>query len=133
MTPTLKKLRYKPGMRVAVLDAPSGFESALSRSKDLTRQKSLSGPLDLVQAFYTRRAHFEKDAARLRDALSPGGILWVCYPKAKALGTDLNRDILRESGAERGLEAVAQVAIDTVWSGLRFKTVRPTREASRPR
>jgi hypothetical protein len=121
MTPTLKKLRYKPGMRVAVLDAPSGFESELSKSKDFTRQKSLSGPLDLVQAFYTRRSHFEKDATRLRAALAPGGVLWVCYPKAKALGTDLNRDILRESGAARGLEAVAQVAIDTVWSALRFK------------
>ena len=122
MTPTLKKLRYKSGMRVAVVDAPSGFEVELSKSKGLTRRKGLSGPFELVQAFYTRRAHFERDAGRLREALAPRGILWVCYPKAKGLGTDLNRDILRESGAERGLDAVAQVAIDAVWSALRFKT-----------
>jgi hypothetical protein len=123
MTPTLRKLRFKPGMRVAVLDAPAGFEAELGRAKDLTRSRRLSGPLDLVQAFYTRRTQFERDASKLAAALAPKGILWVCYPKAKALGTDLNRDVLREAGAELGLEAVAQVAIDAVWSALRFKVL----------
>jgi hypothetical protein len=47
--------------------------------------------------------------------------LWVCYPKANSLGTDLNRDVLRVWLGEKGLTAVAQIAIDDVWSGLRFK------------
>ncbi len=53
-----------------------------------------------------------------------GGILWVCYPKAKALGTDLSRDVVRETVARVGLETVALVAVDGVWSALRCKRVR---------
>ena len=43
------------------------------------------------------------------------------YPKAGQLGTDLNRDRLWEAGRAHGLEAVAQVSVDDVWSALRFK------------
>lgn len=61
----------------------------------------------------------EADAAveaAKRDALS-----WVAYPKAGQLGTDLNRDRLASLLADRGVRAVRQVAIDDVWSALRFR------------
>jgi len=121
----LKKLRYRPGMRVFVTGAPSGFEKELDTlPDDVTRARSLRGKkLDLVQAFYTRKSQVLKDAAKLRDALEPGGILWLTYPKGKTLATDLNRDILRETVAPLGLEAVAIVAVDAQWSALRCKVV----------
>ena len=122
MSRTLEKLRYKPGMRVYVVGAPAGFEAEISRlPKGIERAKTLAGKVDLVHAFYTRRSEFDHDAATFGKALGPAGILWISYPKGKGLGTDLNRDILREAGAKKGLEAVAQVAIDDVWSALRFK------------
>lgn len=121
MTPTLKKLRYQPGMRVAVVSAPSDFEAELGKAKDLTRVSGLAGPVDLVQAFYTRKADFDRDAKKLAGALGPKGILWVCYPKGKALDTDLNRDILHAAGAKHRLDGVSLVSVDDVWSALRFK------------
>jgi hypothetical protein len=42
-------------------------------------------------------------------------------PWGAQLGTDLNRDILRESLADRGVQPVRQIAIDQVWSALRFR------------
>ena len=109
-------------MRVAVLGAHTGFEAELATAKDITRVRRLEKNLDLVQAFFTRRVHVERDVPRFIASLATGGILWLCYPKAKALGTDLNRDVLRVSVARGGLEAVAIVAIDDVWSALRCKS-----------
>lgn len=121
MTATLRKLRYKPGMRVAVMGAPAGFEAELAGAKDIDRVRTLSKDLDLVQAFFTRRSHLSRALSRLERSLAPKGILWIGYPKAKALGTDLNRDLVRGMAAKAGLEAVAIVAIDGVWSALRCK------------
>jgi hypothetical protein len=45
----------------------------------------------------------------------------VSYPKGKALGTDLNRDIAAALLHAFGLEGIFQVAIDDTWSALRFK------------
>ncbi|MDJ0459924.1 hypothetical protein PUN71_022205 [Arthrobacter sp. NQ7] len=48
-------------------------------------------------------------------------IAWVAYPKAKKLGTDLNRDILASEMTARGAEPVRQVSLDETWSALRFR------------
>ncbi|NTX09481.1 hypothetical protein HUA74_10530 [Myxococcus sp. CA051A] len=45
----------------------------------------------------------------------------MAYPKAGQLDTDLNRDILARRLEQEGIQAVRQVAIDTVWSALRFR------------
>lgn len=121
MTPTLKKLRYKPGMKVAVTGAPAGFEAELAKA-DVTRGRT---GLDLAQAFFTRRSELERALPRLRTSLGPRGILWLCYPKGKALGTDLDRDVVRTSAARAGLQSVALVAVDEVWSALRVKPADP--------
>ncbi len=121
MTPTLEKLRYKPGMKIAVSGAPAGFEADLARA-DVTRGRK---DLDLAQAFFTRRSDLERVLPRLRTSLGPRGILWLCYPKGKALGTDLDRDVVRAAAARAGLTAVALVAIDAVWSALRVKPAEP--------
>lgn len=124
MSPTLKKLRYKPGARVCVLGAPASFEAELATATDFTRAEKLEKDLDLVQAFFTRRANLKAELPRLQASLGAGGLLWVCYPKAKALGTDLNRDVVRQTVCRAGLQTLAVVAVDEVWSALRCKPAR---------
>jgi hypothetical protein len=118
---TLRKLRFAAGARAFVSGAPAAFEAQLGKAKEIVRVRRLGPSCDVVQAFYTRLAQLERDADRLRAAINGGGILWICYPKGKALGTDLDRDVIRRAMAEHGLEAVAIVAIDEVWSALRCK------------
>lgn len=130
-----KKLHLKPAMTMCVIDAPTGFQLELDEL-GVTQKKALKGPLDVVQIFVTRKAQLDARLAQLKAAMTPTSALWVCYPKANALDTDLNRDILRLALADKGLQAVAQIAIDNVWSGLRFKLAessapRATRSASR--
>jgi hypothetical protein len=117
-----EKLRLKPGARAAVLDAPASYEPLLGQlppGVELSRE--LNGSFDFIHAFVTRREALLRDGPRLRQALAPNGILWVSYPKAKAIPTDLNRDVVRETAHQVGLETVSQVAIDETWSALRLK------------
>jgi hypothetical protein len=114
----LEKLRYTPGQRAAVLNAPAGYAGIPGAA---TR---LDGTYEFVHVFVTRRAEVADEGARWRAALAPKGIFWASYPKGKAIATDLNRDSLREALQAVGLEAVSQVAIDETWSALRAKPVQ---------
>jgi hypothetical protein len=77
---------------------------------------------------------FADDAASLRgvldaqrDGLSRPNALWVAYPKANR--TDINRDTLWPILSEYGLRPITQIAVDDVWSALRF---RPLKEGEAP-
>ena len=120
MTTLAKKLHVKPGMTMCVLDAPAGYQLALA-GLSAEQLKAPKGEVDILQVFVTRQAQLDKRLPALVAAMGPKSALWVSYPKANALGTDLNRDILRVGLAEKGLTAVAQIAIDDVWSAVRFK------------
>ena len=77
---------------------------------------------------------FADDAASIRDLLSAHGdqlqkatTIWVAYPKGNR--ADINRDSLWPILAEHGLRPIGQVAVDDVWSALRF---RPLQEGEAP-
>jgi hypothetical protein len=77
---------------------------------------------------------FADDAGSLRDILTAHrdqlarpGVLWVAYPKGNR--TDLNRDSLWPILGEYGMRPITQVAVDEVWSALRF---RPLKEGEPP-
>jgi hypothetical protein len=77
---------------------------------------------------------FANDARSLRDILDAHrnhltrpAILWVAYPKGNR--ADINRDTLWPILSEYGLRPISQVAVDDVWSALRF---RPHKEGEAP-
>lgn len=77
---------------------------------------------------------FADDGFSLRGLLATGGesllrgptALWVAYPKGNR--SDINRDTLWPIVAERGLRPIAQVAVNEVWSALRFRPLRAGEE-----
>ena len=77
---------------------------------------------------------FASDAASLRalldahrDELSRPGTLWIAYPKGNR--TDINRDSLWPILSTYGMRPITQIAVDDVWSALRF---RPLKEGEAP-
>ncbi|HET9521534.1 MAG TPA: hypothetical protein VFO73_10845 [Candidatus Limnocylindrales bacterium] len=77
---------------------------------------------------------FADDAAALRAALAAhgdrivrAGVIWVAYPKGGR--ADINRDSVWPILGEYGLRPIGQVAVDDVWSALRF---RPLAEGEAP-
>jgi hypothetical protein len=112
-----KKLQVRTGSRVAVIGGPGDVEIAIPRDA----LKIARGEADVVIAFAKDSRALAGALAKATKRVTERGILWVAYPKAGQLGTDLNRDSLARALIAQGLEPVSQVAIDAVWSALRFK------------
>ena len=71
--------------------------------------------------FVRTLADVEKTAGPAIAAAKEDRIAWLAYPKAGQLDTDLNRDILWRHTLKKGVSGVRQVAIDEVWSAMRFR------------
>jgi hypothetical protein len=112
------KLQLKSGQRLAVLGGRAGAGIDLDqfeRAPDLAFADALIAIAPDRQALDSVRADIA--VAARRDVL-----VWVVYPKAGQLGTDLNRDFLARALADDGLRPVRQISVDGVWSALRFRT-----------
>lgn len=117
-----KKLLVRTGSRVAVIIAPG---APAPDTVDLVLPPgaipSERGAADIVLVYAGKRAAVAGAVGKAQKRLAEGGILWVAYPKANQLGTDLNRDVLARALHAQGLEPVGQIAVDDVWSALRVK------------
>jgi hypothetical protein len=121
-TPLAKKLGMKPGVRVWLRNAPSGFEHLLEGLPDdvwLSRRKRAN--VDLVICFNTSAKKLESDVDLARSVIPPDGVIWTAWPKkASKVPTDITEDRLREMFLPTGLVDVKVCAIDETWSGLKF-------------
>lgn len=120
-----QKLLIKPA--ASVWTSPTERASLIEPLPDGARRADR--PADATVAIL-----FVDDAAGVRRSLAEHGsrladveTFWVAYPKGSR--ADINRDSLWPILAEHGMRPIGQVAIDDVWSGLRF---RPLREGEAP-
>lgn len=95
-----------------VVGAPAGFSIS-------PLQKTEGEPL--LPVFVKDRAALRERLRMIVESASSDRLTWVAYPKAGQLDTDLNRDSLAELLTLEGVRPVTQIAIDTVWSALRFR------------
>lgn len=112
------KLQIKPGQRISTV---AGSDDVPAIVAEGTPTADTPDKADVIVAFVRTRADLDTLAAPAIDAARRDKLAWIAYPKAGKLGTDLNRDTLRELLAGRGIQPVRQVAIDEVWSALRFR------------
>ena len=75
-----------------------------------------------MQVFATHLSEIRDFAKKLPKHAARNALVWISYPK-KTSRTDsnLSRDIIREAMSGAGWRAVSIVAIDEVWSALRFR------------
>lgn len=116
------KLGIKAGMRVAILNAPDGYDQTLGVLPGSVQLLDTLAPnLDYIQVFVKARAVLEAAFPDLKASLVPAGMLWVSWLKKSAkIPTDLDENIIREIGLARGLVDVKVAAVDERWSGLKF-------------
>lgn len=77
--------------------------------------------MDLIQIFAAKKAEMTELFRKAKPLLKPDGLLWATYPKAGQMDTDLKRESVWECGQAVGMHPVSQIAVDDVWSALRFK------------
>jgi len=131
--PALQKIGIKPGMRVAIVNAPADVLPLLASPDGTLPDNGLgSGNYDAIVLFVRSRAEVEANAPTVIRASKPGALLWFAYPKkAKGKGqgqgqgphTDISRDAGWETVRGAGWDTVSLVAINSTWAALRFRPI----------
>ncbi len=121
-----RKMKIKPGQRIAVLGAPEGF---LGKLKPLPAgvevAEKLQGKLDWIQVFVKNKSELDRIAPKAAQALNPDGSLWLTFPKGSSkVQTDLTRDKGWDSVAKLNLKWINLVSVDDTWSAFSLRPYR---------
>lgn len=130
-TKSLKeKFQFKHVSRLAVRNAPQGYADYLAEQMEgvemVAGPDATTGPAaGALLLFVNSMAEAQTlvpAAVSSLASVEPEGILWVAYPKSSSKRKfDINRDSLGPVVQAHGWRPVRQVAIDDLWSALRFR------------
>ncbi|BBH16743.1 hypothetical protein Back2_10300 [Nocardioides baekrokdamisoli] len=110
------KLKVKAGQSIAVFGLPADVDL------ELPDHVPAAGAPDVAIGFAINAATAEDLHVVIASARTDR-VAWIAYPKGGQLGTDLSRGKLVALMAEHHLQPVRQIAIDSVWSAMRFRPV----------
>jgi hypothetical protein len=124
-----RKLQLKPGQRLLVINPPKGYVDQLATALDgidvVIRAPSRS---DAVLVFVNNLAETNRLTPKGIRSVKPEGLFWIAYPKGSAkVKTDVNRDRLWQTVEPFGWGGVRLIAMDEVWSAMRFRPGEQTR------
>jgi len=121
-TPLAKKLGIKEGSRIALVNAPTDFESELGELPgNVQFVKRPTKSLDIILLFVLTERALARDFAKLSARLTANGMIWIAWPKkSSGVATDLTEQRVQRIGLDAGLVDVKVCAIDETWSGLKF-------------
>ncbi|MBI3160387.1 MAG: hypothetical protein HYZ26_12390 [Chloroflexi bacterium] len=125
--PLVKKLRLKPGLRAAIINAPTGYLAALQPlPEDVAPLNHLEGQFDWIQIFVKDRAAADALIPSAAAALKPISLLWVSFPKGTSgIQTDLTRDRGWDALIAAGLKWINLISVDDTWSAFAVRPYKP--------
>ena len=90
-----KKLHLKPGLILAIINAPEGYLNKLQPlPENVTISNEILSNCDFIQYFVSNVADLEKALPVCKTAVKEGGSIWISYKKQSSkIKTDLNRDM----------------------------------------
>ncbi len=120
----LEKLQLKDEKNLLIQGLPSSIEKQfikLSFSKNVTPLLK-SRKIDFALVFAVSQKQLVSILNDIVPVLQPTAKLWVAYPKLTSkIASDLCRDTSWVFVADYGFEGVTAIALDNVWTALRFK------------
>lgn len=124
----LEKLQLKDERNLLIQGLPSTIEKQFAKlafSKNLSPLLKIR-KIDFALVFAVNEQQLGNIIREVLPALQPDAKLWVAYPKiGSKIATTLNRDCSWECITGEGYETVRQIAIDHVWTAVRFKKTDP--------
>lgn len=119
-----KKMKLKPNLKAAVINAPENYVDALKH--DTALSPTLNGKFDWIQIFVRDKAELDALAPKAANALKPESMLWISFPKGTSkIQTDLTRDKGWESLQGLDLKWVTLISVNEMWSAF---ALRPYKE-----
>ena len=121
-TSLVKKLGFKPGFKVRVINAPVYYNDLLEGLPDevefITNTRI---PKDLIHLFVQKKTDIIKSLYSLRNELKQNGMIWVSWPKkSSGITSDITEDDIRNHAIQHNLVDIKVCAIDETWSGLKL-------------
>ena len=113
------KMRIREGERLFLSKAPRDAVAAIGLLK-VAIARQLKGKFDHIVMFTRAQTDLDTRFPRLKAHLAPAGKLWVAWPKAGQLGTDLNVKQVIRIGYDHGLVESVNLRIDDTWTALKF-------------
>jgi hypothetical protein len=123
--PLAAKLGIKPGFAVCLLSPPPAFATLLAPlPPGVTLSARATSKADVFVMFVRRARELDARLAEVAPLIARQ-TLWIAWPKQTArVETDLNGNLVRETGLAAGWVDYKVCAIDATWSGLAFKRRR---------
>jgi len=120
--PLVKKLGFKPPMKLLTIHAPDQYASWLGELPvDVRLVTKASPPIAAAHIFVTERMELDALLSKLRNELKQDGFVWVSwYKKSAKMSTDITEDVIREIALPLGLVDVKVCAVSEQWSGLKL-------------
>ena len=121
-TPLIKKLGLSAGVVAFVRNEPPSYWDWLSPLPEgVVVKKRMAPGLSFVHVFVKSASELKREVLAARKALTPGGMIWVSWPKkSSGVVTDLDENVIRDFALKNGLVDVKVCAVDEVWSGLKL-------------
>ena len=125
-TPLVQKIGIKAGDRLLLLNSPKNFAKELAPMPADVELASANGragkeELNVALCFTANRKELKRVLPAVKPKLAQNGMMWVGWPKkSSGVASDLNENIIRDTGLALGLVDVKVCAINDVWSGLKF-------------
>lgn len=119
-----EKMGIRAGTRSLLVDAPKEAVDAM-QLPDVDLRTAGRGAFGYIHLFVTKQAEMQRRFPVLKRHLEKGGMLWVSWPKGRALGTDLTLPEVIRIGYDHGLVESTTLRIDDTWSAIKFTHPRP--------
>ena len=121
ITPLAKKLGLKPGQRLALIGAPSGWgEENIPRDVMVVSRRS-KGRVDIIIAFFANWSTLDASVETFVPRVPANGAVWIAWPRrAGGHASDITDNEVRRIIVPLGLVDVKVAALGDEWSGLKF-------------
>ena len=123
----IEKLQLKDEKNLLIQGLPSSVEKQFCKLSFAKNRTPLlkSRRVDFALLFAVSQQQLKGILRDVIPSLQPNAKLWIAYPKLTSkIASDLSRDASWEFIAEYGYEGVRSIAMDNVWSAIRF--IKPT-------
>ena len=118
-TPLEKKLGFKDGQRVSLIDVPDYYENLFTSFPEI--QLKSRATVELIHFFAKSQKELIQKLPKLKKRIVQNGMIWVSWPKKSSkVETDIVESIIRNYAIEIGLVDVKVCAVDEIWSGLKL-------------
>jgi len=125
MSPLAKKLLIKTGKSWLFFNAPANYLAALEPlPEDVKTSFEAKSTFDGVQLFVKNSHELIESLKVVVPTLKPDTIFWISSPKkSSGIQSDLTMMGDWSMVTNYGLEPVAAIAVDEIWTGSRFRPV----------